>query len=244
LNSKISPYFTSSDDSQGKKFPSAGGVPEGRGGRNSQNYFNLPYNPKLKERAKKLRQAGNLPEVLFWNQVKNKQFKGFDFDRQKIIGNYIVDFYCSNCNVVIEIDGSSHDDKQDYDAARDAYLENIGLTVIHIPVAKIMNNMSGVMEMLYDHPALRAPLQRKGIDHPALKGTPPKEGNLNPDFYIINDNELVLMLEKATKEIIDAAIALKPIKVIALDKLFEGNDQLKTNTVLQMKDAGIEFKTI
>ena len=52
------------------------------------------------------------------------------------------------------------------------------------------------------------------------------------------------MLEKATKEIIDAAIALKPIKVIALDKLFEGNDQLKTNTVLQMKDAGIEFKTI
>ncbi len=258
LNSKISPYFTSSDDSQGKKFPSAGGVPEGRGGRNSQNYFNLPYNPKLRERAKKLRQAGNLPEVLFWNQVKNKQFKGFDFDRQKIIGNYIVDFYCSNCNVVIEIDGSSHDDKQDYDAARDAYLENIGLTVIHIPVAKIMNNMSGVMEMLYDHPALwaplqrkgidhpalRAPLQRKGIDHPVLKGTPPKEGNLNPDFYIINDNELVLMLEKATKEIIDAAIALKPIKVIALDKLFEGNDQLKTNTVLQMKDAGIEFKTI
>src|SRR6056297_2749722 len=93
--------------------------------RHSKNYFNLPYNPKLKERARELRKAGNLPEVIFWNQVKRKQFKGYDFDRQKIIGNYIVDFYCTNCNVVIEIDGSSHDHKQEYDAERDAYLESL-----------------------------------------------------------------------------------------------------------------------
>ena len=63
-------------------------------------------------------------------------------------------------------------------------------------------------------------------------------------FYKINNTELILLLEKATQEIIDAVIAEKPIKVIALDKLFKGNDQLKTNTVLQMKDAGFEFKTI
>lgn len=63
-------------------------------------------------------------------------------------------------------------------------------------------------------------------------------------FYKINGNELILLLEKATQEIIDTVLAEKPIKVIALDKLFKGNDQLKTNTVLQMKDTGIEFKTI
>lgn len=63
-------------------------------------------------------------------------------------------------------------------------------------------------------------------------------------FFKINGTELVLLLEKATQEIIDAVIAEKPIKVIALDKLFKGNDQLKTNTVLQMKDSGTEFKTI
>jgi len=220
----------SGKDLNSKIFPSYGGVPNGRGGRNSKNYFELPYNPKLKERAKELRKAGNLSEVLFWNQVKNKQFKGYDFDRQKIVGNYIVDFYCSNCNVVVEIDGSSHDDKVEYDSERDAYLESLGLTVIHIPVADVMNNMNGVMEMLFNHPA--------------LKGTPPREGNLTPNYYIINNNELILLLEKATQEIIDAVIAEKPNKVIALDKLFKGNDQLKTNTVLQMKDAGIEFKTI
>jgi very-short-patch-repair endonuclease len=153
-----------------EKFPSTGGVSAhkgGRGGRNTKNYMNLPYNPNLKERAKKLRQAGNLSEVLFWNQVKNKQFKGFDFDRQKIVGNYIVDFYCSNCNVVIEIDGSSHDNKQEYDKARDSFLQSLGLTVIHIPVIDVMKNMGGVMEMLFNHPA--------------LKGTPPMEGNLETE---------------------------------------------------------------
>ena len=161
-----------------EKFPSSGGVAESRGGestgfvaeslgrRNTKNYMDLPYNPNLKERAKELRQAGNLSEVLFWNQVKNKQFKGFDFDRQKIVGNYIVDFYCSNCNVVIEIDGSSHDDKQEYDAARDSFLESLGLTVIHIPVVDVMKKMNGVMKMLFNHPA--------------LEGTPPSEGNFAP----------------------------------------------------------------
>lgn len=134
--------------------------------RASKNYFELPFNPKLKERARELRQAGNLSEVLLWNQVKKKQFKGFDFDRQKIIGNYIVDFYCSNCNAVIEIDGSSHDDKQAYDAARDAYLQSLGLSVIHIPVADVLQKMGAVMEMLYNHPA--------------LSGTPPEEGNAHP----------------------------------------------------------------
>ncbi len=63
-------------------------------------------------------------------------------------------------------------------------------------------------------------------------------------YFKINSNELILLLEKATQDIIDAVIAEQPVKVIALDKLFKGNDQLKTNTVLQMKDAGIEFKTI
>jgi len=124
--------------------------------------MSLPYNPKLKDRARKLRKAGYLSEILFWKQVRNKQFKGYDFDRQKIIGNYIVDFYCTNCNVVIEVDGSSHDHKQEYDAKRDAFLESLGLTVIHIPVEDVMNNLKGVMEMLFIHPA--------------LKGTPPEEG--------------------------------------------------------------------
>lgn len=63
-------------------------------------------------------------------------------------------------------------------------------------------------------------------------------------FFSVNAGELVLMLEKVNQQIMDNITALNPQKVIALDKLFTGNDQLKTNTVLQLKDAGIEFKTI
>jgi len=63
-------------------------------------------------------------------------------------------------------------------------------------------------------------------------------------IYWINDRELVLLLEKATEEIIRKVIAANPTKIIALDRVFKDNDQLKTNTVLQMRDAGIEFKTI
>ena len=116
--------------------------------RYTKNYQSLPFNPQLKERAKALRRAGNLSEVLLWNQIKNGQFKGLDFDRQKIIGNYIVDFYCAEKNVVIEVDGSSHDDKADYDAQRDAYLSGLGLSVIHILDKDVKQNMVGVMDFL------------------------------------------------------------------------------------------------
>ncbi|MBS3976881.1 MAG: DUF559 domain-containing protein [Syntrophomonadaceae bacterium] len=76
------------------------GCPKGRGGRNTKAYLSLPYNPKLRNKAKELRKAGNLAEVLLWNQLKNRQFMGFDFDRQKIIGNYIVDFFWNNGDTI------------------------------------------------------------------------------------------------------------------------------------------------
>ncbi|GBU10162.1 hypothetical protein AwWohl_13000 [Gammaproteobacteria bacterium] len=122
--------------------------------RSTKPYMSLPYNPELKERAKALRRAGNLAEVLLWNQIKNKQLMELDFDRQKIIGNYIVDFYCAQKSVVIEIDGSSHDYKADYDAQRDAFLIGLGLLVIHISDYDVKQNLSGVMIFLQNHSVL------------------------------------------------------------------------------------------
>jgi adenine-specific DNA-methyltransferase len=63
-------------------------------------------------------------------------------------------------------------------------------------------------------------------------------------FYLMNDNEIALILEKIDKKIIKKVIDVKPQKVITIDRLFKNNDQLKTNTALQMKDAGIEFKVV
>ena len=127
--------------------------------RQTKNYKRLPYNQNLREKAKALRKAGNLCEVLIWQQVHKNKFKGYDFDRQKIIGNYIVDFYCVDCDVVIEIDGSSHNDKGEYDCKRENFLKGLGLTVIHISAGDVLNRLDDVLAMLHNHPALRAPLQ-------------------------------------------------------------------------------------
>ena len=60
-------------------------------------------------------------------------------------------------------------------------------------------------------------------------------------YFIVNDGELIIALEEMNQPIVDKIIAAKPQKVITLDHLFTGNDQLKTNIVLQMRDAQIEF---
>ncbi|MCL2342490.1 MAG: DUF559 domain-containing protein [Firmicutes bacterium] len=122
---------------------------------NSLKYYELPYNPLLQERARELRKAGNLSEAVLWKRLKKKQLNGHDFDRQKIIGNFIVDFYCSKCGVVVEIDGSSHDNKREYDDERNAFLEGLGLTVIHVTARDVLNNLDGVIKFLFNHPALR-----------------------------------------------------------------------------------------
>lgn len=123
--------------------------------RNTKNYMSLPYNPALKDRARQLRRAGNLAEVSFWQQVKNKQFLGLDFDRQKIIGNYIVDFYCAEKNVVIEVDGGSHDNKADYDAIRDAFLTGLGMTVIHIRAEEVIDAAAQTVDWLAEQPIFK-----------------------------------------------------------------------------------------
>lgn len=117
----------------------------------STNYsFSLPYNESLKERAQLLRKAGVLSEVLFWKQVNRKKFNGIDFDRQRVIGSYIVDFYVKSLSLVIEIDGSSHDNKQEYDLARQTYLEDLGLRVYRIKDIEVKKNISAVMKKLED----------------------------------------------------------------------------------------------
>ena len=89
-----------------------------------------------------------------WQQFHKKSFKGYDFDRQKIIGNYIVDFFCLDRGVVIEVDGGSHDAKIEYDSNRDSFLEGLGLVVIRIQAKDILHRLRDVMEMLNAHPAL------------------------------------------------------------------------------------------
>ncbi|HLW14398.1 MAG TPA: endonuclease domain-containing protein [Flavobacteriaceae bacterium] len=108
----------------------------------------LPANRFLKARARSLRKAGVLAEVVFWLQVHKGKFHQIDFDRQRIIGNYIVDFYVKSLGLVIEIDGSSHNHKEDYDARRQAYLERLGLVVYRISDLRVKGDLDNVLKEL------------------------------------------------------------------------------------------------
>ena len=109
---------------------------------------NLPFNIKLKSRARALRKAGNYSEVVFWQQVHKGKFHAIDFDRQRIIGNYIVDFYVKTLGLVIEIDGESHNDKEKYDEKREAYLLSLGLTVFRTNDFNVLHDLENVMKAL------------------------------------------------------------------------------------------------
>ena len=132
------------------KFSSCGGVPAGGGGLASKSVvsFNLPYNKKLVQRAKDLRKSGSLPEALLWREIKSKKINGLDFDRQKVIGNYIVDFFCAKIKTVIEIDDKTHELKERHDSIRNKYLQDLGLRIIHIPAKDVLKNPSSVAELL------------------------------------------------------------------------------------------------
>lgn len=103
------------------------------------------YNPELKQRARDLRKQGVLSEVLLWNQLKCRKMHGYQFMRQKPIGDYIVDFYCSKLKLVIEIDGESHEGRFSYDMQRQSFLESKGLTVLRFYDADVKRDIGGVL---------------------------------------------------------------------------------------------------
>lgn len=106
------------------------------------------HNKNLVSNAKELRKNMTKEERHLWyDYLRNKDIR---FVRQKIIGNYIVDFYCAKANLVIELDGSQHYEDRgiEYDAQRTKYLEQCGLTVIRIPNNEINSNFNGVCEYL------------------------------------------------------------------------------------------------
>ena len=97
----------------------------------------IRYNPKLKQRARDLRNKSTLSEVLLWNELKAKKMKGYQFMRQKPIGNYIVDFFCSKLKLVIEVDGESHNEKVEYDRMRQNHLEALGLSFLRFDYLEV-----------------------------------------------------------------------------------------------------------
>lgn len=107
----------------------------------------IPYNPKLKELARKLRKSMTFSEVLLWNEIKNGKLMGYDFDRQRPIGNYIVDFYCKDLMLALEIDGITHQDEKVMlkDEMRQKELEILGVSFLRFDAMLVVNKVEAAV---------------------------------------------------------------------------------------------------
>jgi very-short-patch-repair endonuclease len=113
----------------------------------------LFYNTKLKKYSQELRKNMTDAERLLWSKLRGKQLKGFQIYRQRIIDNYIVDFYCPKASLIIEIDGGQHytDEGKRKDKIRDYDLRNQGFKVLRFSDKEIFENLREVVGKIFEN---------------------------------------------------------------------------------------------
>lgn len=111
----------------------------------------MKLDPKLMEFAKTMRSNATDAENLMWQLLRAKRFMNLKFRRQHVIAPYIVDFYCHEIGLVIELDGSQHgtDDAIEYDAERTKFLEALGLQVVRYWNHDVLSRMDVALEHLW-----------------------------------------------------------------------------------------------
>ena len=107
----------------------------------------IPYNPNLKEFARQLRNNSTKAEVILWQKLKNKQMYGYDFHRQKPIGNYIIDFFCQELMLAIEVDGYSHqlEEVYDKDIIKTQKLNQLGISLLRFTDNEVLKDTFNVL---------------------------------------------------------------------------------------------------
>ncbi len=113
----------------------------------------LQYDKRLKQFSRALRTNMTDSEKLLWAKIRSRQLKGHQFYRQKVIGSYIVDFYCPKARLVIEVDGGQHYSAEglNKDKIRDDFLEESGLKVIRFSDSEVCRNLRGVIEKIWSY---------------------------------------------------------------------------------------------
>jgi very-short-patch-repair endonuclease len=131
----------------------------------------MTYAPKKTvARARDLRRTMTLPEVLLWQHIRGRQLTGIRFRRQHPIGPYILDFFCEDARLAVEVDGESHCQAEavEHDKRRTEWLNARGISVLRIPARDVLSELAAVV----DH------IQRQVRDQPPppLRGPPPPVG--------------------------------------------------------------------
>ena len=110
----------------------------------------IPYNPKLTSLARKLRNESTETEIYLWLKLKGKQMYGYDFHRQKPIDNYILDFFCYDLLLGIEVDGYSHEILEVYnkDRIKEKRMNELGITILRFSDFEVLKDMENVIRAI------------------------------------------------------------------------------------------------
>ncbi|MBP8001610.1 MAG: endonuclease domain-containing protein [Chloroflexi bacterium] len=100
--------------------------------------------PVIRQRAKELRQPLTPPETRLWRILRDRRLGGFKFRRQHPIGRFIVDFYCMQVRLVVELDGPTHEDQVEYDEVRTEWLQAQGYRVIRFSNQQVVQSEGNV----------------------------------------------------------------------------------------------------
>ena len=113
----------------------------------------LSYDKQLKAFSQRLRKDMTDAEKFLWSRLRGKQLKECQFYRQKVIGQYVVDFYCPKAGIVIELDGGQHYEEPGRvkDRLRDDALTSMGLKVLRFSDKEVFENISSVMERIWSY---------------------------------------------------------------------------------------------
>ena len=103
---------------------------------------------QTRARAKQLRKTTTKAKRILWSALSGRKCGGRKFRRQRPIEPYVVDFYCAEANLVVEIDGESHEGRQHYDRRRDQFLEELGLKIMRVTNDDVLGNLDGVAEAI------------------------------------------------------------------------------------------------
>jgi very-short-patch-repair endonuclease len=111
----------------------------------------------------------SLPEVLLWQELRGCKLHGLYFRRQHPADPYVLDFYCTEAQLAVEVDGAGHELKADYDERRDAWLAEQGIRMLRIPATDILmrDNMENVLVRIA---RAAAPSTASGGPPPPLRG--------------------------------------------------------------------------
>lgn len=132
----------------------------------------------LREHAREMRREPTKAEQRLWHYLRAHRFRGLKFKRQYPLGNYIADFVCFDCMLIVEVDGSQHLGAHTYDAARDAFFEQEGFTIMRFWNDEVLNQTVAVLEQIHKHAQASAgPSPRLGRGWPEGSG----EGNFSDD---------------------------------------------------------------